>query len=51
MFPEGAAAIFLVNRPCIGRHHPAKTVIAGFADARHAKTVLALPDLPPSLPS
>ena len=36
MFRVGSAAIFLVNRPCAVRHCPAKTVIAGFGDARHA---------------
>src|SRR6478735_8964084 len=39
MFPVGAAAIFLVNRPCIARHRAAKTVIAGFAPARDTPKV------------
>src|SRR6478609_3424325 len=34
MFPVGAAAIFLVNRPCFARHRPAKTVIAGLCIQR-----------------
>src|SRR6185503_19882174 len=34
MFRVGSAVMFLVNRPCIARHCPAMTVIAGSASKR-----------------